>query len=353
MYLDTKPRLLDTLFNNVSNTKCELIMKDIKSDMVVKSNTLIEASYNLTNSEHRLLDLALAELSTYDECEKQITTLPETVYVRAEVYSKVFGVSKDAAYLALREASEQLFTRYFTYRVKSEIYPTHKEFRKARWVQEIGYIEGQGVVVLSFTKTLTELAGRLSREFSRYHLEQTAPLRSAYARRLYEMMMQWRGDHKEVPYLSYYELRHRFCIEEKQYSTMSNFKRVVLDPAIKQINKYTDIDVSYENKLEGRKIVGFVFKTKMKKPPKPPIKDAKKIASSDNPKAYTIDGLSDAQLSRITRNPKFCQDFGHLVSPSSNLNTDMNAWSVEFVKRIKENHEQFNIKRPIRTYLDY
>ena len=73
-------------------------MKDIKSDMVVKSNTLIEASYNLTNSEHRLLDLALAELSTYDECEKQITTLPETVYVRAEVYSKVFGVSKERPY---------------------------------------------------------------------------------------------------------------------------------------------------------------------------------------------------------------------------------------------------------------
>lgn len=335
------------------DTKCELVMKDIKSDMVVKSNTLIEASYNLTNSEHRLLDLALAELSTYDECEKQITTLPETVHVRAEVYSKVFGVSKDAAYVALREASEQLFTRYFTYRVKSEIYPTHKEFRKARWVQEIGYIEGQGVVVLSFTKTLTELAGRLSREFSRYHLEQTAPLRSAYARRLYEMMMQWRGDHKEVPYLSYYELRHRFCIEEKQYSTMSNFKRVVLDPAIKQINKYTDIDVSYKNKLEGRKIVGFVFTSKMKKPPKPLIKNAKKIASSHNADMYTIDGLSDAQLSRIARSPQFCKDFGHLVSPSSNLNTDMNAWAVEFVRRIKENHTQFNVKQPIKKYLEY
>lgn len=298
-------------------------MKVIKSDMIVKSNTLIEASYNLSNSEHRLLDLALAELSTYSECEKHITTLPEMIYVRAEVYSEVFGVSKDAAYLALREASEQLFTRYFTYKVKSELYPTHKELRKARWVQEIGYIEGQGVVVLSFTKVLTELAGRLSREFARYHLEQTAPLRSAYARRLYEMMMQWRGDNKEIPYLSYSELRYRFCINEKQYSTMSNFKRVVLDPAIKQINKHTDIEVTYKNILEGRKIVGFLFTSKVKKSAKPltkdvnKIKDAHKIIADDKPVAKQtpkkIPPMSDKQRNtfafKLLKNFDFIRDY--------------------------------------------
>ena len=326
-----------------------------KNDRVIKSNTLVSASYHLNLSEIRLLDIALAALSEYEEEEKHVTTVPDFIEIRADEYAKLYGVTVEQAYTALREASEQLFSRYFRYQVKAEGYSSFTEERKARWVGEIGYRKSEGVVTLSFTKALVELAGQFKTggEFTRYHVEQKAPLTSIYAHRLYEMMMQWRGDHKEVPYLSYYELRHRFCIEEKQYSTMSNFKRVVLDPAIKQINKYTDIDVSYKNKLEGRKIVGFVFTSKMKKPPKPLIKNAKKIASSHNADMYTIDGLSDAQLSRITRNPKFCQDFGHLVSPSSNLNTDMNAWSVEFVKRIRENHDQFNIKRPIRTYLEY
>lgn len=40
--------------------------------MVVKSNTLIEASYSLTVQEIRLLDIALADLATYDECEKDL-----------------------------------------------------------------------------------------------------------------------------------------------------------------------------------------------------------------------------------------------------------------------------------------
>ena len=238
-------------------------MSKIASDMVVKSNSLIEASYSLTLNEMRLLDMALADLTTYEECEKHVTSLPEMIHIRAEQYAELYNVSMDMAYLALKQASEQLFVRYFTYYVKNEDFPSHKEVRKARWVQEIGYVEGQAVVMLSFTKRLIELAGRLKGSFSRYHLEQKAPLTSMYAHRLYEMMAQWRGS-KTVPRITYLELRSRFNLDKKQYSTMSNFKRVVLEPAVRQINEHTDITVSYEQYKEGRKVAGFVFKYKFK-----------------------------------------------------------------------------------------
>ena len=239
-------------------------MSKVASDMVVKSNSLIEASYSLTLNEMRLLDMALADLATYEECEKHVTTLPEMIHIRAEEYAKLYNVSMDMAYLALKQASEQLFVRYFTYYVKSEKFPSHKEVRKARWVQEIGYVEGQAVVMLSFTKRLTELAGKLKSSFSRYHLEQKAPLTSIYAHRLYEMMIQWRGS-KTVPCITYLELRNRFNLDKKQYSTMSNFKREVLEPAVRQINEHTDITVSYEQYKEGRKVAGFIFKFEFKK----------------------------------------------------------------------------------------
>lgn len=57
---------------------------------------------------------------------------------------------------------------------------------------------------------------------------------------------------------------------------------------------------------------------------------------------FTIDRLSDAQLARIMRSPQFTKDFSNLISPTSLINKDMSAWSVEFVGRIKQNHEQFN-----------
>lgn len=44
---------------------------------------------------------------------------------------------------------------------------------------------------------------------------------------------------------------------------MSNFKSRVLEPSIKQINEHTDITVKYEQKKQGRKIVGFEFSYKL------------------------------------------------------------------------------------------
>lgn len=275
----------------------------IKNDMVVKSNKLITASYYLTLNEMRLLDLALAELTEYEECEKKLTTMPQFVEIRAEDYSKAYDMPLNQAYDAMRDASEQLFMRYFTYQVQSEMYPSHKEQRKARWVQEIGYVKGQGLVALSFTHALIELAGKLKGSFSRYHLEQKAPLTSIYAHRLYEMMMQWRGS-KNVPYLTYCELRNRFDIADDEYNRVANFKARVLDPAIKQINELTDIIVSYEQYKKGRSIEGFTFKFKFKDTKKDKdtdtsSKDTKpsenKDTSTSNKKIRTIPPLSDKQ----------------------------------------------------------
>lgn len=256
------------------------------SDMVVKSNSLIEASYSLTVQEIRLLDIALADLTTYEESEKQLTTMSEFVEVRADEYAKMYGVDMKTAYTALREASEKLFVRYFTYSVQSEQFPSHQEHRKSRWVWNIAYIEGQGLVKLAFTPDLISLAGKLRGNFSRYHIEQKAPLTSVYAHRLYEMMMQWRNS-KVVPSIPYHELRHRFDIADDEYVRITNFKARALEPAIKQINEHTDITVSYDQYKEGRKVVGFIFKFKFKQTAKPIIKDTNKdtnkTASADKP----------------------------------------------------------------------
>ena len=254
-----------------------------KNDRVIKSNTLVSASYHLNLSEIRLLDIALAALSEYEEEEKHVTTVPDFIEIRADEYAKLYGVTVEQAYTALREASEQLFSRYFRYQVKAEGYSSFTEERKARWVGEIGYRKSEGVVTLSFTKALVGLAGQFKTggEFTRYHVEQKAPLTSIYAHRLYEMMMQWRKS-QQVPYISYQELRTRFEIDSKEYKRMSNFKSRVLEPALKQINELTDIKVSYVQEKKGRSIIGFTFKYKFKDKPKKTLKDIDAVTKPNN-----------------------------------------------------------------------
>lgn len=295
--------------------------KKKSSDMVIKSNTLVSASYHLSLSEIRLLDIALAELSEYESEEKHVTTLPDFIEIRADEYAKLYNVTLQQAYTALREASEQLFTRYFRYEVQAEDYPSFTEERKARWVGEIGYVKDEGVVTLSFTKALVALAGRfkIGGKFTRYHVEQKAPLTSIYAHRLYEMMMSWRktGD---VPYIGYIELRQRFEIESTEYKRMSNFKSRVLEPALKQINDLTDIKVTYTQEKKGRKIIGFTFKFKFKETPKKSLKAINNhVIKPDNDSASKpqpqrkIPKMSDKQrntfANKLLKNFDFIRDY--------------------------------------------
>ena len=128
---------------------------------------------------------------------------------------------------------------------------------------------------------------------------------------------------------------------------MNNFKARVLDYAINQINKHTDIQAEYEQHKNGRAIAGFTFKFKVKKNKE---KTATEIANNSN--ITTIKGLNDKQLGRIARNPSFMADYNHLVSSTSPAGQDPKAWEFEMINRLKEDASQFK-KRPIRDYLDY
>ncbi|MDV5263249.1 RepB family plasmid replication initiator protein [Acinetobacter baumannii] len=49
------------------------------------------------------------------------------------------------------------------------------------------------------------------------------------------------------------ELRDKLGLLENEYKTMGDFKKRVLTVAIDQINKFTDIDVSYDQKKKERR----------------------------------------------------------------------------------------------------
>lgn len=50
----------------------------------------------------------------------------------------------------------------------------------------------------------------------------------------------------------------------KSYNRFPDLRRYVLEPAMKEINEYTDIDVSYREILKGRKVIKLEFHIKDK-----------------------------------------------------------------------------------------
>ena len=75
--------------------------------------------------------------------------------------------------------------------------------------------------------------------------------------------MSWRSTGK-TPTIEINDFRSRIGLVDNEYKAMCDFKKRVLDPAIKQINEHTDITVKVEQHKTGRSITGFSFKFKPK-----------------------------------------------------------------------------------------
>lgn len=225
--------------------------------LVVKDNALINASYNLDLVEQRLILLAIIEAR---QSGKGINA-NDPLTVHAESYVSQFGVHRNTAYQALKDACNSLFARQFSYQELSE--KGNIINKKSRWVSEIGYIDNEAVVQLVFAPAIVPFITRLEKNFTQYEMEQVSNLSSAYAIRLYELLIAWRSTGK-TPMIELNEFRARLGVLEGEYLRSDNLKKWVIENPIHLINQHTDITVQYLQHKKGRSIAGFSFNFKQK-----------------------------------------------------------------------------------------
>lgn len=261
------------------------------SDLIVKDNALMNASYNLALVEQRLILLAILEAR---ESGKGINA-NDPLTVHAESYINQFKVEKHTAYQALKDACKDLFARQFSYQQRSAKGNTTN--MTSRWISQIGYTENEATVQLVFAPAVVPLITRLEEQFTKYDIEQISSLSSAYAVRLYELLICWRTTGK-TPIIELGEFRKRIGVLDTEYQRMDVFKRGVLELALKQINEHTDITATYEQHKKGRLITGFSFKFKQKKPKQAEIAtETPKTATND---LDTIKPLTEPQIAKYS-----------------------------------------------------
>lgn len=316
--------------------------KRLKNE-VVKTHRLNTALQKLSLSEIRLMQLAIIDARETGTGIDTVTPLP----IHASRYAEAFGVTRQTAYEVLIEAETSLFKRYFTFLDERDGKPV-----KSHWVSQAKYLDDEAIIEIMLTPAVVKEITRIDAIeaktlFTRFALEQVAPMKSVYSVRLYELLNQWRQAKKVSFDLDVF--RGQLGVEETEYKAMSDFKRRVLDLAVNEINGKSDLKVSYEQVKKGVSIVGFKFKVLTKSQPKKVKPESSRDA--DTADMFTVDGLNDKQLGRIARNPQFITDYNHLVSPTSPAGQSQQGWEFEMVNRLKKDASDFK-KRPIRHYLE-
>ncbi|MEL6613271.1 MAG: replication initiation protein, partial [Bacteroidota bacterium] len=206
-----------------------------RSDWVVKANTLINARYDWTMLQQRMVLMMIAQLDMHDE---------DFGIQRVDVADLVdrSGLSGKAYYERAAEAAHVLLDQKIYVRVED-----------GRWrgYNLLSYVEAHpGHVLARFNPDMRPFLLQLKRRFTRYMLDNVMRFQSPYSVRIYEMAMQFADLGHRTIRLD--DLREVLGVDEK-YPRFYDFKRRVLDQATKEIGRYTDIVVTYDITRKGRK----------------------------------------------------------------------------------------------------
>lgn len=185
-------------------------------NLVVKDNALIEASYKLSLVEQRLILMAIVEMRKPLDYQNK----PREIVISASDYARHFDTHINTAYQALQDATKDLMARQFTF---IDIVDGKKIKKTSRWVSEIGYGVNEAVVTMKFAPAIMPLISELERRFTSYSLDRIASLNSAYAVRLYELLIQWRSTGL-TPLIKLDDLRQKLGVEKNEYPRMTDFK---------------------------------------------------------------------------------------------------------------------------------
>ena len=307
--------------------------KKYPENWVVMQNRIEQCFHKMTLDEKRLLILASPTARMIDASEK------DAIEVTAEQFANECGIKVSSAYKQLEVASKNLLNRSFSY-----INERGKRVG-VTWVIRAVYEDGYISVCFPDEVLIMLKAFDASNPFTKYKKENVLLLKGEYSIDLYHIAKKYEGMTTFQMTLEDYKLELGL---PKSYNRINNLKARALEPAIDEINEKTDITINYENVKRGRTITGLKFTVKPKAKPQKALEEKRDPYTAD---MFTIDGLTDAQLARITRNDKFKSDYNHLIPPTSPINQDLSLWVDEMVSRIKKDPEFFNKKHPIREYL--
>jgi len=242
----------------------------MSKDLVVKANALIEAGYQLTTNEQRLILSAIACIPKGEPID------PNVGYCVSKRNFVNLGVNPKTANREIREACDRLFSRYVT--IKTE----QGEF-KTRWVQDIMkydkdwaeynrefFIETIGedpdeddciLAAITFSRSVIPYLTELKSNFTQYMLSDVKGFSSAYSFRIFEFMMQFKAT--GFIKIGLKEFRQRLDLGDK-YPATKDLRVYVIDTAIKEINEKSPYTAKYDLLKTGRKITHLELRFKPK-----------------------------------------------------------------------------------------
>ena len=230
------------------------IMVDLnETALVVKSNPIMEGRF-VQSLTPREMDLLTTLFTAVDPKAGDFTT----IRIQIKDLITLFGLeSSNSAYWHIAEISKQLLTRVVQVRDKER-----NTLTQYQWLSHAEYHYNEGFAEYRFHDKLKSHLIEFS-TYAKYILGPFLALDSFYAKRIYELVIQYRntarGAKRWERIIPLTDLRPYLGIEKNEYEKYSHLKVRVLELSRQQITERTDITLEYEEIKLGRRVHAIRF----------------------------------------------------------------------------------------------
>jgi len=217
--------------------------------LIVKSNYLVNAEYNLSPIEMKIIYLMAMQVKKGDEDFK-------TYRMRIRDFQEIVGVDSDALYVRMEEIVQRLMKRIV--RVRHE----NGDLDQFPFLARASHKNKKGIIELKFAPDLKPHLLDLKERFTSFYDYNVLSLKSTHSMRIYELMKQY----EKIGYRTEKVDRLKQILGiEKKYRSYNYFKKRVIEQAQKDLTNQCDIAFDFQEIKEGRKVDRIKFTIKKQK----------------------------------------------------------------------------------------
>lgn len=209
---------------------------------IVKDNDLIQKTkYNLNIEEQKILAYIISMIEPNEQSLKEVE-------IKASDFLNMCGSNNlgGANYKYLRETIQNLKNKSFWLK-------KGHEWCLLSWIRRVYMDTEAGITKIELDPILEEYLVGLYTKFTTYELRIVMKLKSSYSFRMYELLKSYENIKCPLIY-DVATLREYLGLEENKYAIYSEFKRNVLEVAVREINQKTDLNIQYQQIRHGRMI---------------------------------------------------------------------------------------------------
>lgn len=223
------------------------IQKRRNHSIAMSKEMVYKMSYKLTSQQFRISRYMISQIKPTDE--------PDTVYTMSiPDYCEVCGIDRNQGknYSDIRNAVLAIDQQTGTINKDGK-------WKRVRWFDILeGYEEG-GTITYSFHREMMPLLFDLINSehgYLQYNSGCFYCLKNYASQRLYEILIDKSKLRTKVLIISLEDLKKE--LKGENYTRYQDFRRSVLEKAIEEINKKTDIKVSFEKKKGENRVYFFI-----------------------------------------------------------------------------------------------